>query len=333
MVRRTISAGVLLVLVAFLASVGLAQSQKLQVLIITGSHQQAHDWYNSTPIIKKALEDTGRFAVDVTVDPVKDLTPAGLKKYQVLLLHYHETPADRPQRIPILDEHYVRTGQFKEVPPMPGRWPAANEKALLDAVSGGTGLVVIHFATGAFDVPAELNWPEYETLVGGGWRENKGHSGHGPQFQFKVKITNHDHPITKGFPAEFLHAKDELYQNSLIIDGDTVLGTAFDDPAGGVRATATGHEEPMLWVHQYGKGRVYTTVLGHGPDQIRLSPGYVSLLQRGAEWAATGKVTIPIPKNLDAPVDPVPMDTPGRGRGAGRAGGAGTAPEAGAAGR
>jgi hypothetical protein len=71
----------------------------------------------------------------------------------------------------------------------------------------------------------------------------------------------------------------------------------------------------MLWVHQYGKGRVYSTVLGHGPDQIRLSPGYVSLLQRGAEWAGNGKVTIPIPKNLDAPVgyDPRRPRRPGPG--------------------
>jgi type 1 glutamine amidotransferase len=329
MARRKLFAGVLLALLVLGSLAGRAQSSKLQLLIITGSHQQAHDWYNSTPVLKKVLEDTGRFAVTVTQDPVKDLTPTELKKYQVLLLHYHETPAGRPQREPILDDHYVRTGEFKEFPPMPGRWPAANEKALLDAVSGGTGLVVIHYATGAFDIPAEVNWPEYETLVGGGWRDNKNHSGHGPQFQFKVKITNHDHPITKGFPAEFLHAKDELYHNSLMIDGNTVLATAFDDPVGGVRATASGHDEPMLWVHQYGKGRVYTTVLGHGPDQIRLSPGYISLLQRGAEWAATGKVTIPIPKNLDAPVDANPVDVPGRGRGAN----GGTAPSGGGAGR
>ena len=321
---------VALALALVLAGPALAQ-QKIRVLIITGSHQ-VHDWYNTTPILKKALEDTGRFQVDVTENPVQDLTPANLRKYQVLMLHYRETRPDAPQRWPILDQNYKPTGQFKEFPAMPGRWPAANEKALLDAVSGGTGLVVLHWATAAFDTPADVNWPEYETLVGGGWRGNKGYGGHGPQLQYKVKIVNHDHPITKGFPAEFLHTKDELYHHSLILDGDTVLATAFDDPVGGVRGpTASGKDEPLLWVRQYGKGRVYTNELGHGPDQMRLSPGYLSLIQRGTEWVATGKVTIPIPKVLDAPVDPVPVEPQragggGRGTGAPAAAPVGTAP-------
>src|SRR5579871_150431 len=227
-----------LVLCSVLPRTGSAQ-QKLRVLIITGSHQ-VHDWYNTTPILKKALEETGRFEVTVTENPVQDLTPANLQRYQVLMLHYRETREGTTQRWPILDANYKPTGEFKEFPGMPGRWPAANEKALLDAVSGGTGLVVIHYATSAFDTPAEVNWPEYETLVGGGWRASKGHSGHGAQLQYKVKIIDHDNPITKGFPAEFLHTKDELYHNSLILDGDTVLATAFDDPVGGVRPTATG---------------------------------------------------------------------------------------------
>jgi len=308
-----------LVLCSVLPRTGSAQ-QKLRVLIITGSHQ-VHDWYNTTPILKKALEETGRFEVTVTENPVQDLTPANLQRYQVLMLHYRETREGTTQRWPILDANYKPTGEFKEFPGMPGRWPAANEKALLDAVSGGTGLVVIHYATSAFDTPAEVNWPEYETLVGGGWRASKGHSGHGAQLQYKVKIIDHDNPITKGFPAEFLHTKDELYHNSLILDGDTVLATAFDDPVGGVRPTATGKDEPLIWVRQYGKGRVYTNELSHGPDQMRLSPGYLSLIQRGTEWVATGKVTIPLPKNFDAPVDPNPVDPPPAGRGRGAASG------------
>jgi uncharacterized protein len=287
--------------------------QTLRVLIITGSHQ-VHDWYNTTPILKKALEDTGRFQVDVTVNPIQDLTPANLAKYQVLMLHYRETRAGAPQRWPILDANYKPTGEFKEFPAMPGRWPAANEQALLDAVSGGTGLVVIHWAEAAFDTPAEVYWPEYEMMTGGGWRGNKGYGGHGPQLQYKVKIIDHEHPITKGFPNEFLHTKDELYHHQLILDGDTVLATAFDDTIGGTRYSAEGKDEPQIWVRQYGKGRVYTNSLAHGPDQMRLSPGYLSLIQRGTEWAATGKVTVPLPKNFDAPVDPNPVDVY-RGRG------------------
>lgn len=103
----------------------------------------------------------------------------------------------------------------------------------------------------------------------------------------------------KGFPDEFLHAKDELYHKSFMVEGNTVLCTAFDDPKLG-DDKCTGKDENMAWVREQGKGRVFTTLLGHGPDQMRLSPGFQALLARGCEWAATGKVTIPLPSKLDA---------------------------------
>jgi type 1 glutamine amidotransferase len=288
---------------AALAALALAAfsppQDKLELLILTGSHR--HDWYNTTPILVKFLRDSGRFNVTVSEDPVKVLTPEGLKKYGVVLLHYRETSA--PQKFPVLDDKYVPTKETKEFPPKPGRWPAENEKALLDAVSGGTGLVVIHFATSAFDEPKEVNWPEYEKLIGGGWRRSKGNFGHGTQFQFEVKIANKEHPITKGFPDKFLHSKDELYHKSLMVEGNTVLLTGFDDPAKGGKA-CTGKDENLGWVREHGKGRVFTTVLGHGYDQMRLSPGFQALVSRGAEWAATGKVTLPLPSKIDA--DPAP---------------------------
>jgi hypothetical protein len=49
---------------------------------------------------------------------------------------------------------------------------------------------------------------------------------------------------------------------------------------------------PQIWVQDYGKGRVFSITLGHGPDTIQYD-GFKTLFARGAEWAATGKVTIP----------------------------------------
>jgi type 1 glutamine amidotransferase len=59
--------------------------------------------------------------------------------------------------------------------------------------------------------------------------------------------------------------------------------------------------EPMIWVIPYGKGRVFTTVLGHTMNDETVAVrcvGFQTVLARGAEWAATGKVTIPIPANF-----------------------------------
>ena len=47
----------------------------------------------------------------------------------------------------------------------------------------------------------------------------------------------------------------------------------------------------------YGKGRVFHTTMGHDAVSVN-DVGFVTTLNRGAEWAATGLVTIPIPSDF-----------------------------------
>jgi HEAT repeat protein len=100
-----------------------------------------------------------------------------------------------------------------------------------------------------------------------------------------------------------MHAKDELYsQLRGPAENLTVLATAYDDPA----QKGTGEHEPILFTISYGKGRVFHTVLGHvgrsgGPLPAMECVGFITTFQRGAEWAATGKVTQEIPQ--DFPTD------------------------------
>ena len=44
-------------------------------------------------------------------------------------------------------------------------------------------------------------------------------------------------------------------------------------------------------VKQFGQGRSFTLLLGHGVDEMK-NPGFAALLVRGTEWAATGRVTV-----------------------------------------
>jgi type 1 glutamine amidotransferase len=63
----------------------------------------------------------------------------------------------------------------------------------------------------------------------------------------------------------------------------------------------TGENEPLLMALTYGRGRIFHDTLGHvGPTQTEPvipmnSVDFITLLQRGTEWAATGAVTIPVP--------------------------------------
>src|SRR5215468_10178608 len=111
----------------------------VKVLIITGDH--GHKWQETTPFLKEVLTKAGH-KVDVTESPSKDLTPDNLAKYDVFLLNYRNTPQgakDNPASV----------------------WSDDNKKAFLDAIKGGKGLYVYHFASSAFTGTSDFD-KEYE---------------------------------------------------------------------------------------------------------------------------------------------------------------------------
>jgi len=261
----------LALLLAGMAALLFAQPPRIQTLIITG--QNAHDWRAVTPPLRKALEETGRFEVRVT-EEFRGAGPETLAPYDLVVLHYH----DRGSRPDL-------------------RWGERADKALLDFARSGKGVVVFHFAVAAFN-----GWEEYEKLCGANWRPNQGH--HSPAHDFVVDIKDPLHPITKGLKKSFPQPKDELYANLKWQPEGTyhVLATAYDDHAryaGKARQPIPGPgiHQPMMWTLQYGQGRVFTTVLGHDAPAVETLAFKVTFT-RGAEWAATGKVTLPIPPEM-----------------------------------
>ncbi|QDU46535.1 Trehalose utilization [Symmachiella dynata] len=280
----------------------LRAAEKLDILIVDG--QNNHDWHVMTPYMSQVLENTGRFTVDVVTTPPKNAPAAAwdaflpeFSKYDAVLSNYNGQP-----------------------------WPQQVQKDLTAYVKGGGGLVIIHAANNAFP-----KWPQWNEMIGLGWRgkefgervalDDKGKiqrvsagkgpgAGHGRQHEYAIVTRDPDHPVTRGMPREWMHTKDELYhgQRGPALNMQ-ILATAFSDKATG----GTGTHEPMVWVIPYGKGRVFTTVLGHvgGEDITSLRCiGFQTVMNRGCEWAATGEVTLPIPKNFPKP-DVVSVD-PGK---------------------
>jgi len=161
------------------------------------------------------------------------------------------------------------------------QWGEPADSALLDYARGGGGLVIIHAANNAFP-----GWDEYDQLIGGAWRKG---AGHGVRWSFPVEIVDRDHPVTRGMP-DFQNAEDELYHRLTMQPHIRLLAHAFSDPA----ERGTGNYEPQVWIVRYGDGRMFHNSLGHDARTMS-GVGFISVTQRGTEWAATGRVTIPIP--------------------------------------
>jgi type 1 glutamine amidotransferase len=235
---------------------------KIRLLILSGANN--HDWKSTTPVLKKMYEESGRFTVDVT-ENVPGLSGGDFAKYDALVSNYTTYPNVKGHR-----------------------WPAQTEKAFLDYIAAGHGLVLFHAASTAWN-----DWPEFTDLIGMTWQE--GQSAHGNYHSFVVHIIDQEHPVTKGM-KDFQHLKDELYHRQLMHGTAKVLATAFSAKA----MHGSGQNEPMIVVTEYGKGRVFHNAMGHDTPPMACV-AWRSLMLRGAEWAATGKVTIPIPAAWPTP--------------------------------
>lgn len=281
-------------ILALLLGVGLqtlSAQKTIHTMVVTGQDGN-HWWQGSSEAIKAILENSGLFQVDIVTTPpmgadISSFSP-DFSQYDLVVIDYGgET------------------------------WPTQTRKNFETFVANGGGVVVKHSSI----VPMD-DWLEYNKMIGlGAWngRDEKdgpyvyfkndrlvydyapGSAGHHAlQHPFTVTARQPEHPILKGLPKVWEHFKDELYGRTRgPAQHLEVLATAYDDPA----LDGTGRDEPMLWTVNYGKGRVFVTAMGHaGNDpELRYSmqcTGFQVTLLRGAEWAATGKVTQKVPKDF-----------------------------------
>lgn len=284
---------------------------KLKVLIVDG--QNNHEvWPKSTIMMKQYLEETGLFSVDIR--RTKFTWKGEREKAYLPLAGVGETqdlkePKSDPDFILSFKKYDVVISNFGW---KAADWPEATQQALEKYMKDGGGFVSVHAADNSFPT-----WLEYNKMIGlGGWGDRNEKNGpyvyytnegklvrdpspgnagsHGPQHIVPVTIRVADHPITKGLPKVWLTAKDECYAK-LRGPGENMIVLATGKDMSG--KAPTDRHEPMLMVLTYGEGRIFHTTLGHD-DYSCEGVGFITTFLRGVEWAATGKVTLPVPTDF-----------------------------------
>ena len=216
-----------------------------KVLIVTGIDYPGHKWQETYPVVLAELNKDKRLLVDVAESPNILCSPA-INDYAALIIHFMNWEK-----------------------PDPGEKARANLKAF---VEGGKGMVLTHFACGAFQ-DGGTPWPEFGKLAGRAWDRKL--RGHDPYGRFQVRLADVKHPITDGL--EPFEVTDELYT---CLAGETPIT---------VLAVSTSKVDKkdyaIAFVLEPGKGRAFHTVLGHDA-QVWRTAGPAELLRRGTAWAA-----------------------------------------------
>ncbi len=302
----------------------------LTALIIDGQNNHG-GWPETSAMMKQYLVETGLFDVDiyrthsVWQGPHNDGSYGGREKVLSLLDTYRadnvkspertEEPVPDPEFVPVFSDYDVVISNFGW---KTSEWPDQTNAALEEYVNQGGGLVIIHAANNAFG-----QWREFNKMIGlGAWGDRTKENGpyvfidssgfivrdssdgpagsHGPEHEFQITTRQLDHPITRGMPERWLHARDELYDRLRgPAENMTILATTYSDPEKNnppwdTTVVGSGRHEPMLFTIDYGEGRVFHTPMGHAYYSMECV-GFITSLQRGAEWAATGNVTQPMP--------------------------------------
>jgi len=245
LISSTLALAVLAGAVATLAAEGEpAAKAKIRVLVTTGGHdfeqQPFYAMFDAMPNVACTKAEFPKAA---------ELLKPGLEKDYDVIVMYDMVKGITPEQ----------------------------QKALVELLKGGIGLVSLHHNLGA-----HADWDEFHKIIGGkffleaGEIDGEKHpqaSGWEHGQRLKVTVADPKHPITRGLKD--FEIEDEVYNHYYTSPTVRVL-LKTDHPK---------NDPELAWVTRYGNSRVFYLMLGH--DHLAYeNPNYRELVARGIRWAA-----------------------------------------------
>lgn len=174
--------------------------------------------------------------------------------------------------------------------------------AFLQAIRDGKGFVGTHSATDTFHSPAYAtdrykedgdNADPYIKMIGGEFII------HGSQQKAKMIVADKNFPGMSDVPADFGPLEEWYSLKNFSPDLHVLL---IQDTTGMVKSGNNhGYDRapyPATWAHNYGKGRVFYTNMGHRED-VWANPVFQQVLLGGLNWAV-GNVKADVTPNINA---------------------------------
>jgi type 1 glutamine amidotransferase len=222
-----------------------ADPKPLKILLITGGC--CHDYAKQKDILKAGIE--ARAHAEVTCVHSDD------KSTKARFSIYEDPNWAKAYDVVIHDEC---SADVKEIPYVDN---------ILNAHKGGTPAVNLHCAMHCYRT-GKPDWFEFCGIQS---------SGHGPQKPIDIMFTDKEHAITKAL-SDWTTINEELYNNIKIFDTAKALARGKQDTGKKIDETV------VVWTNEFGKGRVFSTTLGHNNATVE-DARYLDLVTRGLLWS------------------------------------------------
>jgi hypothetical protein len=230
------------------ADVAEDESEQLRVLVLTGGEYHDFD-RNTTALVNGISERSGsRFTFDAVHLGNADRSAIDLSESGVF------------DRYDAILAYYQ--GEFEE-------FTADVKRRFLRYMEKGGGLVAIHSAADSFP-----GWDEYDNMLGGRFES------HPPFSDITVNVDVTLHEITRDLPTEWT-LQDEFYHLKNCAEDDKLILMTGRSPGDDEGASP----RPVAWERNYGAGRVFYTILGHGIE-THSDERFHQLIANALKWSA-----------------------------------------------